>query len=241
MGSLLRTRRWIAFSLLVIIAILGFGLLSRWQWQRADDRRSERLAFDAVATAQVTPLADALEQPVEWEPVVATGTYAEGATRLIRQRPLDGANGFWVVSLLSTPDADVWVNRGWIPSGASATSAVTPPAPPAGEVSVEGRLRWIETAPSPLPTDLPDGQAPALDPSAWERGSTAFYVEATASDPADPEVTKLPAPEIDEGRNISYAVQWVIFAVIALVGWFYFLRREAREDAAARESADTER
>jgi cytochrome oxidase assembly protein ShyY1 len=233
MWSLLRTRRWIAFSLLVVIAIVGFGLLSRWQWQRAEDRRTERLALDAVATQDVTPVDLAVVDPVEWEPIVATGRYAEGATWLIRQRPLDGANGFWVVSLLQTNTAEVWVNRGWIPSGASATAAVTAPAPPTGDVMVTGRLRWSEMSPDPFPTDLPSGQAPALDPVVWGRGEESLYLEATTSVPRDPGLTTLPAPVIDEGRNISYAVQWVIFAVIALVGWFYFLRREAREDAAA--------
>lgn len=233
MWSLLRTRRWIAFTLLVILAIIGFGLLSRWQWQRAEDRRTERLALDAVATAEPTSLIAALADPIEWEPVTVTGIYTPNDTWLIRQRPLDGANGLWVVSLLRTDAGDVWINRGWIPSGASATAVVAAPQPPEGTVTVTGRLRWAEAAPSPLPTDLPEGQAPALAPSAWGVGEPDVYIEATSSRPADADVTALPAPVIDEGRNFSYAVQWVIFAVIALVGWFYFLRREAREDAAA--------
>lgn len=233
MWSLLRTRRWIAFSLLVVLAIVGFGLLSRWQWQRAEDRRTERLALDAVATADPTTLTAAVTDPIEWQPVTVTGIYAPEQTWLIRQRPLDGANGFWVVSLLSTNTGDVWVNRGWTPSGASATAAVEAPAPPTGTVTLTGRLRLAETAPNPLPTDLPDGQAPALDPAVWAVGEPGIYLEMTSSRPADPDITTLPAPVIDEGRNISYAVQWVIFALVALVGWFFFLRREAGEDAAA--------
>jgi cytochrome oxidase assembly protein ShyY1 len=38
----------------------------------------------------------------------------------------------------------------------------------------------------------------------------------------------VPLPQIDEGQNISYAVQWILFALVAMVGWFVFLRREAR-------------
>ncbi|MEK9736813.1 MAG: SURF1 family protein, partial [Candidatus Nanopelagicales bacterium] len=215
------------------LAIIGFGLLSRWQWQRAEDRRTERLALDAVATAEPTTLMAALADPIEWEPVTVAGIYASSDTWLIRQRPLDGANGFWVVSLLSTDAGDVWVNRGWIPSGSSATAVVPAPHPPEGTVTVTGRLRWAEVAPNPLPTDLPDGQAPALDPAAWEVGEPDIYLQMMSSRPADPAVTPLPVPVIDEGRNISYAVQWVIFAFVALVGWFFFLRREAREDATA--------
>lgn len=32
--------------------------------------------------------------------------------------------------------------------------------------------------------------------------------------------------------NISYAVQWILFALVAFAGWFFFLRREARTVAA---------
>jgi len=42
---------------------------------------------------------------------------------------------------------------------------------------------------------------------------------------------------VDEGRNISYAVQWLIFAAVALVGWWAFLRRES---AMLREEAESE-
>ena len=36
---LLRTRRWLAFTGVVIATIVAFGLLSHWQWARADVRR----------------------------------------------------------------------------------------------------------------------------------------------------------------------------------------------------------
>jgi cytochrome oxidase assembly protein ShyY1 len=41
-------------------------------------------------------------------------------------------------------------------------------------------------------------------------------------------------PDVDENRNLSYAGQWLLFALVAVGGWFFFLRREARDDAARR-------
>ena len=61
----------------------------------------------------------------------------------------------------------------------------------------------------------------------------SIYLEATASDPGDPDVVRMPAPAIDETQNISYALQWLVFAGVAITGWWFFLRREAREDAEA--------
>jgi len=44
MWSLLRTPRWLGFTVLVIVAIVGFGLLSSWQWSRAEEERQARNA-----------------------------------------------------------------------------------------------------------------------------------------------------------------------------------------------------
>lgn len=231
MWSLLRTRRWIAFTLIVLVAIVGFGLLSRWQWERAEQHRQERVTQDAQLARDPVSLAQAEAAPTEWTTVRVTGVFDSSATVLVRQRPLDGRNGLWVATPLATSEGTVWVVRGWIPSTASASGAVVAPPAPAGQVTVQGRLRAAETSSEPEPTDLPSGQVSRLDPGSLGADIPDFYLEATAMSPADAGLTALPAPAVDETRNVSYAIQWIIFAAIALVGWWFFLRREAREDA----------
>ena len=49
-------------------------------------------------------------------------------------------------------------------------------------------------------------------------------------------VKALPLPQADDAKNLSYAGQWLLFASIAIVGWFYFLRREAKEQVRAHPS-----
>jgi cytochrome oxidase assembly protein ShyY1 len=230
--SLLRSRRWIAFTLLVVVAIVAFGLLSRWQWQRADEERQARVAWASQASSPAVPLSDAIATPVEWTPTRVSGSFDNASTVLVRQRPLDGRNGLWVVTAMDTDQGRVWVNRGWIPATLAATGAVEAPPAPEGTVVVEARVRLAETPDGPTPTDLPPAQITTLDPRALGADVTGIYLEATASDPDDPAVLRLPAPAIDETQNVSYAVQWLIFAAIAMTGWWYFLRREAREDAA---------
>lgn len=231
--SLLKTRRWIAFSLLVVVAIIAFGFLSRWQWQRAEEERTAREAW--VTQTAVTPvtLAEAAADPREWTPVRVEGRFAPDSTVLVRQRPLDGRNGFWVASALETSEGRVWVVRGWIPATGAATGTVAAPQPPTGSVVLDARLRLANAASDPEPTDLPDGQVSSLDPARLGTDVDRIYLEVTASSPSEPELTRLPAPVIDETQNVSYAVQWIIFAVIAVTGWWFFLRREAREDAQA--------
>jgi len=61
-------------------------------------------------------------------------------------------------------------------------------------------------------------------------GSVNWYLQQTASQPVDP-VVPLPLTEPDDLQNISYAVQWLLFAAVAIGGWYFFLRREAKESA----------
>jgi len=236
--ALLRTRRWIAFTLLVVIAIAAFGLLSRWQWQRAEEERTARVAWATQTAAERAGLAPSIADPQEWTPVRVAGEYDATSTLLVRQRPLDGRNGFWVVTALDTEDGRVWVVRGWIPVTGSATGVVAAPEAPGGPVIVDARVRLAESGDTPEPTDLPAGQVSSLVPARMGAGVTSLYLEATASEPADPAVTRLPAPVIDETQNISYALQWLVFAAIALTGWWYFLRREAREDRTLMDNRD---
>jgi cytochrome oxidase assembly protein ShyY1 len=244
MWSLLRTPRWQGFTALVIIAIIAFGLLSAWQWSRAEEERQARLA-QITQTEQTRVTVDiglaSLGEPLPDDlrvPVSTTGVYVADSTVLVRQRPLDGRNGFWVATLFDLDTGgDIWVNRGWIPATGAATAVIDPPPPPNGNVEVEGWLVPSEVTREEI-TDLPDGQVRWLD-TARLRGDPPLpvYLERVNSLPADSQVLALPLPEVDETQNISYAIQWLVFAAIALSGWVFFLRREAREDAAARQAA----
>lgn len=238
----MRTPRWLGFTALVIAVIVAFGLLSAWQWQRAEQKRAERIALQSALASTVVPLADLA--PVEglvegadvWRQVSATGEYLAGTEVLARKRPLDARNGFWVMAALRQPDGQVvWVNRGWLPATGEALSSPVVPAAPAGTVEVVGYLRAFEGAGAGANDGLPDGQVAAVAPAALPSAGPAFpgYLQLAESTPAEEGLVAVPLPTVDEGRNISYAIQWLIFAGVALGGWFFFLRREAREDAVA--------
>jgi cytochrome oxidase assembly protein ShyY1 len=245
--GLLRTRRWLSFTLAGLIAIGAFGLLSHWQWLRAQEEEAKSAAVAAGAATDPVPLASVLDPGStlvpqdEWRPVLISGEMACERGYLIRNRPLSPTNGMWAGCPMQTAAGDwVWVNRGWLPAPGAATAAVDMPASSSGQVQVTGRLRASESGPAAIPADLPAGQAthldtPVLSAEAGLDGPVYLpYVEVTAQDPADPgDLTPLPLPPADSAQNYSYAGQWLLFAAITVGGWWYFLRREAREDAAA--------
>ena len=249
MLTLLRTRRWVGFTVLVLIAIAGFGVLSHWQWTRAEDKRAERLALADAAAATPVDLGAAtpadLDSLPEWAAVSVTGTY--GPQQLVvRQRPQNGTNGYWVLAPLhlDAPDGagawTVWVSRGWIPAGQAATTTPDIPPTPGGVVTVRGSWHDFEAFDAARAEGLPTGMIANVTPQSLPvQSDFNGFVQVDKSVPADDAVAPVPAPTIDEGRNLSYAGQWLIFALVAIAGWYVFLSREAKD--IAREQAEAGR
>ena len=149
----------------------------------------------------------------------------------VRRRPLDGRNGFWIVTPLVTESGVLLVNRGWTPAGSDATTAPDVPPPPSGQVTVTGRLRPAEAT---EPTDSPPpGQAWAADPQVLvapaDTPRYSAYAELTSSTPAaDAELTGLPVPGHRGLNNLVYSVQWLLFGLVGLIGWWRLIRGEGR-------------
>lgn len=239
--SLLRTRRWIGFTALVVGAIVGFGLLSQWQWNRADERRAERVELQAAVDAPPAPLAGlavsaegGVATADQWRSVTVTGEYLPETQVLVRKRPLDAKNGFWTMTALRADEGTVvWVNRGWLSTSGDALSTPDAPAPPPAPVTVTGYLRPFEASDPDANDGLPAGQVAAVSPAVLPTVAEPFggYLQLSDSDPEQTGLIAIPLPTVDEGRNVSYAVQWLLFAFVAMGGWYFFLRREALEDA----------
>lgn len=244
---LLRRPRWIAFTLLTALLCVAFVELGQWQLRRHD----ERAAFnDSVREGQqarpvwVGQVLTAGHQPSvrqEWQSVRVSGRYDGEWTLLVRNRPLEGRVGFWVVTPLVTGTGTaVLVNRGWVPAGATARSVPDVPPVPDGTVTVTGRLRLSETDDDPA-FRAPEGQVLAVD---VERIADRLpyslyggYVELVGQRPPPRGgLERLPPPVLSAGPHLSYAVQWFLFVGVALVGWWVLLRNQAREDSGARGS-----
>ena len=177
---------------------------------------------------------------------------------LIRNRSLDGAPGYHILTPLRRPDGTaVLVVRGWVPL--YVVEQHHPRRAPAADRDGDGRgpspshaeprARWRRGDPADgmLTTmarvDIPRVQQQTPYPLA------PAYVEMSASTPALAAglPVLVPLPELDDGPHLGYAVQWIIFSICAIVGWFLLVRKsaKAREQRAAlaakeaSESADT--
>ncbi len=241
MLRLLLTRRWLSLLGLVIVLVPTFIALGFWQLDRLDQRRDRNAIIDANVDAPPAPL-DAVLSPssqvdrtTEWRQLTATGRYDVGQTLLVRNRTArpNGPPGFHVLVPLVTSDGTaVVVDRGWIPYGEAATDTPIPADPPSGTVSVVGRLRPAQAG--GLGNGLPAGQIARVDLPAIAAGITypiySGFLELVREDPAPASApVLLDTPSPSEGPHLAYAVQWHLFAAIAVVGFCYLLLRESRE------------
>lgn len=129
----------------------------------------------------------------------------------------------------------VAVVRGWVPSDADPAAA--PGLLPAGDIDVEGVLRPGEPPVDREPgvgTGLSEGQLDGVDLTQlvqrWPQKLYAGYVVLTAARPGqDGAAPRLVPPTAPSNKavawqNLSYAVQWFVFAGFLLLLWFRLVR-----------------
>lgn len=235
----LLSRRWVSYFVLMVIFAIACGFLSHWQFDRRDERVDENhkvaVNYDAepVPIAEALPTRDAYSDAQEWLPVELTGEYLLEEQVLARARPKDGMPGFEILTPFRTNTGEIFiVNRGWIPTGAAQDDPDHIPAAPEGELTVTVRLK-------PGEPEIPGRSAPAGQIATinlptlneWLGGNvyTGAYGLLRSESVAAETGALTPKPQPTEGNHLSYAVQWIIFAVIALVGLVYGIREEFRE------------
>jgi cytochrome oxidase assembly protein ShyY1 len=246
----LLTPRWLAAAALTVAASVVMVLLGNWQLHRYHERSAVNDRIDAADSTPAVPLTSVLARPttpgaagpapgedLAWTKVTVTGRYDPGHEIQARGRTVAGAVGFEIVTPLVLDDGTaVLVDRGWVPPAeGGAIAAPVAAAPPAGTVTVEGQIHLSESRPAPL--ERRDGRIDtrriAVPRLAGEMPYPVYgaYVLLTAQTPAaDPGFTRIPVDRQDAWQNGGYAVQWWLFAVMALLAFGWQARKEAHGD-----------
>ena len=251
-------RRWLGSALLAVLLAalcvrLGIWQLDRWHQRRAGNAVvTGNIARPPVPVDTLLAPRTPVDRRDQWRRVTATGRYDVAHQLLARDRSYDGRLGYQVLTpLVTARGTALLVDRGWVPFGAAATSAPDVPQPLAGEVTVTGRVRRSEPrgAWGARSDRAPAGQVVRIDLVAIGRQAPyplyGGWVELTAQRPPNPTdlPAPLPPPEVSDGPHLAYAVQWFLFAGIAIVGWGYLTWGEAHaprraSDAARREERE---
>jgi cytochrome oxidase assembly protein ShyY1 len=244
---------------LVLVGLVLGGVCATagvWQWNRFEWKRSTNDELRASAAAAPVPVDELLapgrpvDEATELREVTATGRY-DGEQLLVRRRSVNDKPGFLVLAPLRTSSGTTLVvNRGFVPANGPALDTPPIPQPPAGEVRITGRV--VRSEDRGLGSGLPDRQVQNVDVGAlagrWDVRAYGGYVELVGSEPADTDLTPLPAPDLGNpaggavtGQHLAYVFQWFVFAGFALAGPAVLLlldrrARRARTAAPAKET-----
>lgn len=225
---------WLAVTALVLIfAVACFALLAPWQFRRHEERSATNDALHASFTAAPVPLDTG---PGEWRLATLRGSYLPDAEAVARLRTVLGEPAFEVLTPFRLTDGSVvLVDRGFVrPDERSRASGFA--APPAGTVDLVARVRGDERDPQGREAFTEDGrrQVYAVDSQTVARAAgLTIRPGYLRLEPGSPGVLgALPLPQLESGPFLSYALQWIAFGVMALLGWTYFSWREIKPGGA---------
>ncbi len=235
--------------LLVLLAALAMAALTArlgwWQLDRAAQKVRLQQTLQqrhAEPPLPATELArDAAAVPAQADRrIVLEGRWQAAATIYLDNRQMNDRAGFYAVTPLLLDDGSaVLVQRGWLPRDPAERTHIVAPPPPAGRVSVAGRIapalsRMFEfsaVASGPIRQNL-DLQTYARETALALRPLAVVQEE----DPAPPDglLRQWPAPASDLQKHYGYAFQWFAMSalIIGLYAWFQLIRPRRRPASA---------
>lgn len=224
-------------TLVVVLLSVVFVRLGFWQLDRLEERRRTNLVGDSRFSEEPISFEKALDafdgEALAYRRVSLDGHFDPDNEVLIRSQVHRGSAGFHVITPLILADGNVvMVNRGWVPL--SVDTVPVGPAPPSGEVSVEGWIQQSQERTTLGPADSEIGRLSTLNRVDLDRIQQQLeyeiapvYVVMTGESGVLPEVVAPPVFD-EEGPHLSYAVQWFGFTVVLLIGYFFLVRRQLR-------------
>lgn len=250
--------RWIAFFTALCLFAVACVLLSAWQFGRRNEKLHEIAQIDANFSKPPAPIKNILlsEQDApgdnEWRPATARGKYVQDAQVLVRTRAREGNPGFEILTPLRLDGGGVFVvNRGWLPTGRKGDYPDFVPPVPQGTVNVRVYLRKGERKLGIR--SAPNGQVASIYlPDVLQRFDcgkdtpcyTSTYGLLAEESPPSPAGLPFIRPMPTEGNHFGYAIQWILFAAMAIVGFVLVLRQElqsARDEGIRKRSTPTPR
>ena len=223
-------------TFVALLLIAGCLFASQWQFASGSIQSqtnkiiAENLELPTLALADFDNL-DAVDN--QWRTVKITGNFSPTNQELVRNRYYEGKFGFEVLTLFkSTGGENFWVDRGWVAAGPNA--ATPPKVTPAieGDVEITARIRsenlslqlqgsfFVTRVETEKPKSITKLQGVDAKP---------YYLDLLPSEDGKIEpLTNIELPELSNGPHYAYAIQWLAFAALALIGRILLFREAKR-------------
>jgi cytochrome oxidase assembly protein ShyY1 len=240
---------WLALTVVVFgFAITCYTLLAPWQFDRNAEREARNSAVEASFSKPTRPLSQVLPDGrapgtgTEWRKVIIQGRYLPDAEVIARLRTVLGEPAFEVLTpMRTTAGRVVLIDRGYVRPD---NHTRVPPyaAPPQGVVRVVARVRADEIDPQHRAAFANASTGDRLHAYSIDSDVVGAatnlqirpgYFQLEAGQPGV--LGALPLPQLDAGPFFSYALQWLAYGTMAVLGWLYFTIRELKPGGALSE------
>ncbi len=236
-----------ALAVLVFAALVALGT---WQVKRLYwkldliERVEQRVHAEPVASPGPDRWDRLTRQSEEYRHVRVSGRYLPESTTLV-QAVTDLGSGFWMLTALRTDQGNVvFINRGFVPSPATAAMvAARPPASDAGRVTVSGLLRISEPGGGFLRKNDPiagrwySRDVQAIAANRGLPGAAPYFIdrEAAATGAGEYPVGGLTVVSFSN-NHLVYALTWYALALMVAAGGLWAVRVETRSPNHASQS-----
>jgi surfeit locus 1 family protein len=232
-------RRYSVLIIGVVVAAvcvrLGFWQLSRLGQRLAFrakvEVRMRQPVFELTARSALPVVTFGTPDSLAYNPGVARGVFDFAHQMMLIGRSVDQVPAVYVVTPLHLFDgAAVLVERGWVPSPDAYTANLDSLAE-RDTAEVRGILLNVTSARVPTTRDTTwpvhiDSDDPSRLAMSFPYPLLPWVLRRTDAPAGGPPALRpIPAPVIDNGPHLSYAIQWFSFALIALVGSFVLYRK----------------
>lgn len=223
------TPRWLGLLAVALLLASGFAWLGSWQLQRSRQNATPVVIQSAKPLQQVLAPQQALPSAAGDTPVIVRGTLDVSQAVVVDGRRAAGRPVSWLVAPVLVQIADGTARLPVVIGSFEAFSTVSTHS---ASVEFTAMLQPSEE-PSPATADGDTGSVSSADLiNRWGGPIYAGFVfadRATLQQVSDTGLTVIDPPKQETSRgfallNLSYAVQWWIFAVIACFLWWRLLR-----------------
>jgi cytochrome oxidase assembly protein ShyY1 len=223
-------------SFVALVLVAGCLFAAQWQFGRGSTQSETNRIIAAnldLPSLSMQDIADLDSVRNQWRKISLTGKFSQSHQELVRNRYHEGKFGFEVLTLFSTTDGEnFWVDRGWVAAG---PNAATPPnvEPIASEtLEILARIR-SENLSRQLQGSFFVTRVSSEKPKSIEKlqgiDANAYYLDLLGSpDGRVKPLTDIELPELSNGPHYAYGIQWLAFAVLALIGRFLIFREAKR-------------
>lgn len=230
---LFRPARNLGLTLLALLILAGCIVAGKWQFDRGMDRRAENAIIEANLDFAPVSFDQSIfleERELLWREFIITGRFLPEHEILMRNRYHQEQYGFGVATLFQLSDGrQVWIDRGWVKAGASATTPPTVDPVPLSEIRLLVRYR-ADALDAKIQGSFFATGSNGSELKKWNQEaaveSEAFYFDLIGGDlvPAVP----TSVPTVSDGPHIAYAIQWWFFGLLAIFGRALIAREDAK-------------